>query len=283
MAWLGRALAVGRGILCVGGDGRLFASGAVLVLGVAGLAALVGALVARLAAALGGWGVFVEAAALTLLLSLRGLARAATEVRGALERGDLDSARAALGWHLVSRETVSLDAGHVASAAVESVAENLTDSWVAPVCFYLVFGLPGAAAYRAVNTADAMLGYRAGALEHFGKFAARLDDLANLIPARLAGLALVAAARVVGADVGKSWSVMLEDHARTASPNAGWPMAAMAGALGITLDKPGAYRLGGGPLAAPADITRSVRLMLVGAGLATAVLAILWMAVKTGT
>lgn len=254
-----------------------------MVLAVGALAALGGALVTRLAAALGVWGVLVEAAALTLLFSLRGLVRAASQVRAALERGDLDAARAAVGLHLVSRDTAALDAGHVVSATVESVAENLTDSWVAPACFYLAFGLAGAAAYRAINTADAMLGYREGALEHFGKLGARLDDLANLLPARLAALSLVAAARLVGADARGAWTAMLTDHARTASPNAGWTMAAVAGALGVTLEKPGVYRLGRGALPVPTDIGRSVTLTLVGAGLTTVVLAIVWSAVKTAT
>ena len=99
---------------------------------------------------------------------------------------DLAGARRAVGYHLVSRPTDELDAGKVASATIESVAENLTDSLVAPALFFLVGGLAGAAVYRAVNTADAMIGYRDGALEYFGKLAARLDDILNLIPARLA-------------------------------------------------------------------------------------------------
>jgi len=283
VAGLGRALAAGRRILCVGGPVRLLAGGAFVTLAAAALAALAGALVAGLASMLGPWGVVPEVLALTLLLSLRGLERAASGVRASLERGDLDGARTAVGLHLVSRDTAALDAGHVASAAVESVAENLTDSYVAPACFYLLFGLPGAAIYRAINTADAMLGYRGGPLEHFGKTAARLDDLANLLPARLAGIAVVAAASVTGADARGAWSTMLRDRGLTASPNAGWTMAAMAGALGVTLEKSGAYRLGRGALPTPADVTRSVRLTLVSAGLATALLAIIWMVAKSAT
>jgi adenosylcobinamide-phosphate synthase len=213
--------------------------------------------VAALGAVLGPVGLVLEAAALKATVSPRGLVAAARSVGRALEGADLDAARAALGWHLVSRPTATLDPGHVASGAIESVAENLTDALVAPVAFFLVLGLPGALAYRALNTADTMLGYREGALEHFGKIAARLDDLANLVPARLAALAIVAAA---GTSWTAAWAVMARDHAHTASPNAGWTMAAMAGALGVTLQKPSAYRLGRGPLPDAADIDRGVAL-----------------------
>src|SRR5262249_4714871 len=133
---------------------------------------------------------------------------------------------------------------------------NLTDAFVSPLVFYLLLGLPGAFAYRALNTADSMLGYREGALEYFGKVAARLDDVANLVPARLAALALVVTA---GRRAGAAWSMMRRDHARTPSPNAGWTMATMAGALGVTLAKPGVYRLGDGPEPSAGDIGRAER------------------------
>ncbi|MET0486093.1 MAG: CobD/CbiB family cobalamin biosynthesis protein, partial [Candidatus Rokuibacteriota bacterium] len=153
--------------------------------------------------------------------------------------------------------------------AIESLAENLTDSFVAPLLFYLVFGLPGAFAYRALNTADSMLGYREGALEYFGKLAARLDDVANLIPARLSALALVVAA---GRRAPDACAVMLGDHRRTSSPNAGWTMAAMSGALGVTLAKPGAYSLGRGAEPGIADISRGLILMWRASAIALAAL-----------
>jgi adenosylcobinamide-phosphate synthase len=186
-------------------------------------------------------------------------------VRGALSRGDLDRAQRLLGHHLVSRATASLDNGHVASATIESAAENLTDSFVAPLCFYIVFGLGGASAYRAINTADAMFGYRDGALEYFGKTAARLDDLLNLVPARIAALALVVAAALMDGRGRHAWSTMFREHGRTASPNAGWTMAAMAGALGVVLEKVGTYRLGKGSLPGTDDVDRGLRLVRAGA------------------
>jgi adenosylcobinamide-phosphate synthase len=257
VAWMGRALAAGRRWLCRGRAWWLLLAGGVLVLVVMALAAAAGALVEAVAAALGPAGLVVEAAALKATIAPRGLALAARAVAAPLARDALDEARAALGFHLVSRPTAALDAGHVASGAVESVAENLTDALVGPVLCFLVWGVPGALAYRALNTADTMLGYREGALEYFGKAAARLDDLANLLPARLAALALVIAA---GRHARPAWRVMARDHGRTASPNAGWTMAAMAGALGVTLEKPGAYRLGDGPLPGPHHVEQSLAL-----------------------
>jgi adenosylcobinamide-phosphate synthase len=230
-----------------------------VTLGVAAVAAVAGASMMVLASRLGDAGVLLEAIALTCLLSLRGLVDAARQVAAELARGDLDAARRLVGYHLVSRPTAALDDGHVASAAVESVAENLTDSVVAPALCYLVAGLPGAAVYRVLNTADAMFGYRDGPLEYFGKVAARLDVLVNLLPARLGGLSLVVGAALAGESAGGAFTALRRDRRRTASPNAGWTMSAMAGALGVRLEKPGAYELGAGRLPAIPDIARSVK------------------------
>jgi adenosylcobinamide-phosphate synthase len=273
VAWAGRLLAHGRRRLCLGSSGALRLKGAALTLAVTGLAGAAGALVGALALRLGATGLVLEALALSTVIAARGLVGAAREVHAALGRGDLAGARERVAWHLVSRPTHDLDEGHVASAAVESVAENLTDALVAPLCWYLVLGLPGAAAYRAVNTADAMLGYRTGPLEHFGKLAARLDDVLNWVPARLAGLALVGGAALAGERGRAALAVMRRDRGRTTSPNAGWTMSAMAGALGVALEKPAAYRLGDGALAAAADIPRALHVL--GAALVLAVLGLL--------
>src|SRR5581483_6526962 len=180
VAWIGALLDRGTRALAGGSPPRLLARGALLVVGVTALAAAAGWAIAAAAARAGAAGVVLEALALKSVLALRGLAAAGGEVAGHLEGGDLAAARAAVGRHLVSRPTAGLDGPAVASAAVESVAENLTDALAAPLFFFVLLGLPGAAAYRAVNTADAMIGYRDGRLEHFGKAAARLDDLLNL-------------------------------------------------------------------------------------------------------
>ncbi len=144
---------------------------------------------------------------------------------------------------IVSRDVRELDKPALISAVVEMTSESLTDSIVAPLFYWIIFGLPGAIAYRVINTFDAMIGYH-GRYEYLGKFAARADDVLNYIPARISGLLLVAAAFTTGADGRQAWSIMRRDHGRTESPNAGWTMAAVAGALGVELEKRDFYRLG---------------------------------------
>jgi adenosylcobinamide-phosphate synthase len=191
-------------------------------------------------------------------------------VRDALANGRVSDARQALSA-LCSRDATSLEEPALAAATVESLAENLSDSFVAPLLAYALFGLPGAVVYRAANTLDAMIGYR-GRYEYLGKAAARLDDLLNLIPARLtAGLLLVAGALTKG-DVGGGLRILRRDRRKTASPNAGWPMATMAGLLGVCLSKPEHYRLGDEARAVTfEDVDRAWRIVAVAAALAGAV------------
>ncbi|MFQ5898382.1 MAG: adenosylcobinamide-phosphate synthase CbiB [Candidatus Methylomirabilia bacterium] len=270
VAWVGRTLGRARHWAPSGRPMTLLAFGALVVVGSSLLVAALVAVVAHGAPALGWLGIFFQAWLLKCAFSLRGLVRAAGEVRTALSHGRLEEARSHVGRHLVSRPTSGLSADQVVSATVESVAENLTDSVVAPLFFFLLFGLPGAWAYRVVNTADAMWGYRGGDLEHLGKAAARLDDLLNWIPARLAGVGIVLGAFLVGEAAGRSWHSMWRDHVRTASPNAGWTIAAMAGALGVGLEKPGAYKVGGSCLPTAECIDRAVRIMGSASGVALA-------------
>lgn len=264
---MGRALAAGQRRLCHGRPLALLARGAVVTLGVAALAGGAGLALDTLAGRLGIAGLLLQALALKSTLALRGLAEAATRVASGLERGELADARALVGRDLVARPTGDLDEGQVASAAVESIAENLTDGFVAPLCCFLLLGLPGALVYRAINTADAMLGYRDGPLEHFGKVAARLDDVLNLLPARLSACAIVLGAPFGGGDARRALTVMTRDHGLTASPNAGWTMAAMAGALGVAVEKSGAYRLGDGRLPGAAHIRQGVRVVMSAAAI----------------
>jgi adenosylcobinamide-phosphate synthase len=200
--------------------------------------------------------------ALKPALSLRALIAAARDVESALRERDLDEARRLLGWHLVSRDTSRLTAAEVAGAAVESVAENLSDSIVAPLLAFRVGGLPMAYAYRMMNTADAMLGYRTPELEWFGKVSARADDLVNLIPARCSALLIACTAAAGGGSTRGAIDGALENASATPSPNAGWPMAAMAGALGVRLTKRDCYVLnphGRDPVAS--DIGRGCRIV----------------------
>ncbi|MEP6493118.1 MAG: adenosylcobinamide-phosphate synthase CbiB [bacterium] len=210
--------------------------------------------------------------ALKPALSLRPLLAAATDVRLALARRHLGEARRLLAWHLVSRDTTTLTASEVAGAAIESVAENLCDSVVAPLLAFRVGGLTLAYVYRMINTADAMLGYRTPELEWFGKASARADDMANLVPARCAAL-LIACSAVAGrGSVRGAISISLSDADITPSPNAGWPMAAMAGALGVRLSKRGAYVLNAHARhPRPSDISRACRIVAAAAALSAIV------------
>jgi adenosylcobinamide-phosphate synthase len=264
VVWMGRWLTLGDRHAPLSDAARLLWGAGWLV----GGAALVGATASLVPAH-----PLARGAAASTLLAYRALDRAVGEVQAALARGDLDEARRLLGWHLVSRPTAELRADEVAAAAIESLAENLSDSLVAPLLAYLLGELPGLATYRFCNTADAMWGYRNERYEFLGKAAARADDLLNLAPARLTAALLALAAQVVNGRGLLAWRVARRDQGRTASPNAGWPMAAMAGALDTTLAKRGHYTLGGGARVSDAAMMAEARAIarlavaLIGAGL----------------
>jgi adenosylcobinamide-phosphate synthase len=231
------------------------------------------------AAALLGWvlhllcrgsfpGAAVEALAIGVLLAAHSLHRHVAAVAEALLRGGLPDGREAVG-HIVGRDPLRLDGHGVARAAIESLAENFSDGVVAPVFWYLLLGLPGLFAYKMVNTLDSMLGHRSERYRSFGWAAARFDDLLNLVPAPISGALLSAAAIFAGAMPGGAVVAMLRDGYRHRSPNAGWPEAAMAGALGLALAGPRSYAAGdvadpwlgdGTPDATPADIVRALHL-----------------------
>jgi adenosylcobinamide-phosphate synthase len=207
--------------------------------------------------------------ALKSSFALAALGRAGREVGRALARGDLPAARQGL-RSLCSRDPARLDAPRVAAAAIESVAENASDSFVAPLFYYALFGLPGAIAYRACNTLDAMIGYH-GRYEYLGKPAARLDDVLNFVPARLTAAFLLAAGALVRADVRGGWRIWRRDARRTESPNAGRPMATMAGLLGVELEKVDHYKLGDPRRACDAAcVDEAWRIVLAAAALALA-------------
>jgi adenosylcobinamide-phosphate synthase len=174
--------------------------------------------------------------------AIRALDRAARVVRDALAAQDLAAARDGL-RSLCSRDPSSLQPPQLVAATVESVAENASDSFVAPLFYYVLFGLPGAIAYRAVNTLDAMIGYH-GRYEYLGKASARLDDLLNFVPARITAALVLAAGVLCRRDVASGWHILRRDGHTTESPNAGRPMAAMAGLLRVQLEKVGHYKLG---------------------------------------
>ena len=213
--------------------------GAIAVLLVAGVSAAAGWLIADQASAL-GWGWLAELALVTMLLAQRTMADHMVRVARALDTG-ADPARAEL-RHIVGRDVRALDEHGIARAAIESGAENYSDGVVAPAFWYLLFGLPGLLAYKAINTMDSMIGHRSPRHHAFGRAAARIDDAVNWVPARIAGGLIAAAAVVVpGAAPGCAWRTMVRDAPRHSSPNAGWPEAAMAGALGLALLGPRHY------------------------------------------
>lgn len=256
--------------------------------GVGHVVVLVGAAVALGAAGERGAGragtrVLVTAAATWVVLGGASLAREGAALADELARDDLAAARARLPG-LCGRDPAALDAAGLARAGTESLAENTSDAVVAPLLWGAVAGAPGLLGYRAVNTLDAMVGHRSARYRRFGWAAARLDDVANLVPARATALLVAACAPAVGGSPGAALRAWRRDAAAHPSPNAGPVEAAAAGALGVTLGGRTVYRHGGdvraedrprlgdGPPPGPDDLRRAARLSrLVGA--AAAVLA----------
>jgi adenosylcobinamide-phosphate synthase len=251
--------------------------GALTAVGLPLAAAAVTILARRLAAQIPLGGAVCDALLLNATSALHTLLARALEIEAALEAGDLAAARTLCGMHLVSRDTSALTSSEVAGATIESVAENLSDGVVAPWLAFALGGAPAAAAYRAANTLDSLWGYHDAEFEALGKAGARLDDALNVVPSRLTALAIIAASAMpcfgASADAFEALACWRTDAQHTASPNAGHPMAAMAGALNVRLVKYGAYALGDhyrDPEAA--DISRAVGLArgaasLVGAGM----------------
>ena len=193
----------------------------------------IGLLVGAVGAAIARFGTIVVILAATLGLAQRSLHDHVAAVDQALTRGDLLEARAAVA-KIVGRDTAALDEGGVAAAALESLAESFNDGVIAPLFWLLIAGLPGLFIYKAINTADSMIGHKEPRWRDFGWAAARTDDALNYVPARVAGVLIALAA-------GGGTSVMVRDARKHASPNAGWPEAAMAGALGVRLGGPASY------------------------------------------
>jgi adenosylcobinamide-phosphate synthase len=187
------------------------------------------------------FGLIAVAVVASSLIAQRSLYRHVAEVATALEQGGVTAGRAAVA-KIVGRDTDALDAADVARAAIESLAENFSDAVVAPVFWMAIAGLPGAALYKAINTADSMIGHRTPRYAAFGWAAARLDDLVNLPASRLAALIVVVAAALnTSTSAAAAWRAVLRDAARHRSPNAGYPEAAMAGALSLSLAGPRVY------------------------------------------
>jgi adenosylcobinamide-phosphate synthase len=182
-------------------------------------------------------------------------------IKDVLISKDLPRARELLS-RIVRRETTNLDEGQCASATIESIAEGTVDGIVSPLFYFFLFGVAGAIAFRAINTLDSTVGYKDRTYAQIGWFSARSDTVANYIPARLTAIIMIFAAAIIGRDWHSAISTLRKEHGRTESLNAGWPMSAMAGSLGTTLEKVGSYSLGEGlRVPSPKDISSALQMM----------------------
>jgi len=176
-------------------------------------------------------------------IAIRGMERYALAVMTSLENDNLDSARTNLSM-IVKRNTSNLDKNHVISGVLESISENTVDGITSPLFYYAILGLPGAFVYRVINTADSMIGYKSDMFKNIGWFAATCDTILNYVPSRLTGLIMIISAAILQNNWKESYKIMLRDGKKTASPNAGYPMAALAGALETKFEKLEHYSLG---------------------------------------
>lgn len=278
VVWVGRMITLTEARLNRGGSARR------RVLGVLALALW---LAVGIGSSLGLLAIVPEGAAVALtllggavLLAQKSLADHVLAVARGLEVSLADGRQAVS--MIVGRDPEVLDAAAVARAAIESAAENFSDGFVAPLFWFALLGLPGIVGYKIINTADSMVGHRTARYAAFGWASARLDDLVNLLPARLAGAAITGAAFFLGHDGRQALRAMARDAGHHRSPNAGWPEAAMAGALGLALAGPRRYGAeivedgwmndGGRAAATASDIRAAVRLMC-GAAVVTVLLA----------
>ncbi|MCR6691703.1 MAG: cobalamin biosynthesis protein [archaeon YNP-LCB-003-016] len=184
-----------------------------------------------------------------------------TQIARAIEQGDIEGARRLLPY-IVRRDPRKLNVQQIISATVESIAEGTVDGVTSPLFYYALFGVPGAISFRVINTLDSMVGYKDPEHINIGWFSAKLDTIANYIPARITALLMVVAAWLLGEDWKNSWKILRRDSHKTESLNAGWSMSAMAGALNVKLEKPGYYVLGDDiDELSPKHISRAIKIM----------------------
>jgi adenosylcobinamide-phosphate synthase len=238
---MGKIITYGEEKLLSVKRGRAFLAGMVLSLFVIALSGATAWALVALFHLLPFWLSFIATAALgSTTLATRGLLDAVSHVEAPLRAGDIVVAREKLS-HIVGRETTDLNQDKVLRASLESLSESTCDGIVAPLFYLFLGGIPLAMAYKAVNTLDSMIGYRTNRYLYFGKFAARLDDAMNFVPARLTALFIVVATLAARLNPGSALRVACRDHANHLSPNAGYPEAALAGAFGIRLGGPSIY------------------------------------------
>ena len=191
--------------------------------------------------------VLIGAMLLKTTIAIRGMEKHAINVLESLENNNLNMARNHLSM-IVKRNTTNLDKNHVLSGVLESISENTVDGITGPMFYYAFFGLPGAFFYRIVNTADSMIGYKNDLFKNLGWFTATCDTILNYIPSRLTGLMMIISAAILHNNWRHSYKIMMRDGKKTESPNAGYPMAALAGALETKFEKINHYKLGDGEI-----------------------------------
>ena len=178
-------------------------------------------------------------------IAIHGMEKHAKSVLESIDEKNLDMARNNLSM-IVKRNTKNLDKNHIISGVLESISENTVDGITGPMFYYALFGLPGAFVYRVINTADSMIGYKTDIFKNVGWFAATCDSILNYIPSRLTGLVMIISAAILQNNWKESYKIMIRDGKKTESPNAGYPMAALAGALETKFEKINHYKLGDG-------------------------------------
>jgi adenosylcobinamide-phosphate synthase len=213
-----------------------------------------------------GWLPYILASVIILKTSfaIKCMKQYTLPVADAVEKGDYDRAKELLPF-IVRRSPKELTKGHIISAAVETIAEGTTDGITSPFFYFALFGVPGAVAFRVVNTLDSMVGYKDRAHINIGWFSAKTDTVANYIPARLTAILMILSALLLREKWRESWRILQRDRENTASVNAGWTISAMAGALNIQLEKPGFYKIGDNNDLSPIHITKALRIMLLTA------------------
>jgi len=213
-----------------------------------------------------GWIPYIIVSAILLksTFALKCMRRYTVPIADAIKNGDCSKARKLLPY-IVRRDPTALSERHMISAAVESIAESTTDGVTSPFFYFALFGVPGAVAYRVINTLDSMLGYKDQEHRNIGWFSAKVDTIANYVPARLTAALMTLAALFLGENWKESRRILQRDRRNTASLNAGWTLAAMAGALSVQLEKPSFYKLGDGEGLSPIHITRALRIMVLTA------------------
>ena len=194
-------------------------------------------------------------------IAIRGMEKHAKAVLESLDQNNLDMARTNLSM-IVKRNTKNLDKNHVISGVLESISENTVDGITGPLFYFALFGLPGAFVYRVINTVDSMIGYKTDIFKNVGWFGATCDTILNYIPSRLTGLVMIISAAILQNNWKESYKIMIRDGKKTESPNAGYPMAALAGALETKFEKINHYKLGNGEIILTTEYVNSALTMM---------------------